>query len=228
MPIDYARRLTGSQRTPAADRHLGYTLAFVAGAINAGGFLAVRQYTSHMTGIVSAMADNLAVGTYELVLAGAGALLSFVAGAMCTAILVNFGRRRASLGVLAWPLLLEAALLLIFGVVGASLSTVIGLFVPFTVMLLCFIMGLQIALVTKISRAEIRTTHITASSRTSASSWADSSTGAVRTASRGWSPTAVACGSCACWPPRSSWAVSPALSASSTPAMARRCRWRSS
>ena len=80
---------------------------------------------------------------------------------MCTAILVNFGRRRASLGVLAWPLLLEAALLLIFGVVGASLSTVIGLFVPFTVMLLCFIMGLQNALVTKISRAEIRTTHIT-------------------------------------------------------------------
>ena len=161
MPINYARRLTGSQRTPSADRHLGYTLAFVAGAINAGGFLAVSQYTSHMTGIVSSMADNLAVGTYELALAGAGALSSFVAGAMCTAVLVNFGRRRGSQGKFALPLLLEAALLLLFGVVGSRLSSVIGLFVPFTVMLLCFIMGLQNALVTKISRAEIRTTHIT-------------------------------------------------------------------
>ena len=128
MPINYARRLTGSQRTPAADRHLGYTLAFVAGAINAGGFLAVRQYTSHMTGIVSAMADDLAIGIHELALAGAGALLSFVAGAMCTAVLVNFGRRRAWQSVFALPLLLEAALLLLFGVVGASLSHVIGLF----------------------------------------------------------------------------------------------------
>jgi uncharacterized membrane protein YoaK (UPF0700 family) len=33
--------------------------------------------------------------------------------------------------------------------------------VPLTVVLLCFIMGLQNAVITKISRAEIRTTHIT-------------------------------------------------------------------
>jgi uncharacterized membrane protein YoaK (UPF0700 family) len=35
------------------------------------------------------------------------------------------------------------------------------LFVPATVMLLCFMMGLQNALITKISQAEIRTTHMT-------------------------------------------------------------------
>jgi hypothetical protein len=59
MPIDYARKLTTRERTAQANRHLGYTLAFVAGAANAGGFLAVRQYTSHMTGIVSSMADSV-------------------------------------------------------------------------------------------------------------------------------------------------------------------------
>ena len=80
MPIDYVRRLTGRKRTTASNRHLGFALAFVAGATNAGGFLAVQQYTSHMTGIVSAMADNLALGGYALVWPGAGALLSFVAG----------------------------------------------------------------------------------------------------------------------------------------------------
>lgn len=35
------------------------------------------------------------------------------------------------------------------------------MFVPAAVMLLCFIMGLQNAVITKLSKAEIRTTHIT-------------------------------------------------------------------
>ena len=36
-----------------------------------------------------------------------------------------------------------------------------GLFVSITVMLLCFLMGLQNAIITRISRAVIRTTHMT-------------------------------------------------------------------
>lgn len=161
MPIHYARSLAGRRRTTAANRHLGFALAFVAGAINAGGFLAVQQYTSHMTGIVSAMADNIALGAYDLVLGGAGGLLSFLLGAACSAIMVNYSRRRHLHGEFALPLLLEAFLLLCFGLLGARLATVAGLFVPVTVMLLCFIMGLQNALITKLSKADIRTTHIT-------------------------------------------------------------------
>ena len=161
MPIDLSRRLVGRDRTPRADRQLGGVLAFVAGATNAGGFLAVHQYTSHMTGIVSAMADDLALGTYRLVLAGLAALLSFVSGAAVTAILVNHARRRGLHSEFALPLILEAGLLLCFGMLGARLTGIGGLFVPVTVMLLCFIMGLQNALITKLSRAEIRTTHMT-------------------------------------------------------------------
>lgn len=161
MPIKYARRLTGKQRSRHANRHLGFALAFVAGAANAGGFLAVQQYTSHMTGIVSAMADNLVLGATELALGGLGGLVSFLCGAMTSAILINFSRRRRLQGEYALPLVLEAVLLLCFGVLGARLLAVEGLFVPLTVMLLCFIMGLQNAVITKLSRAEIRTTHIT-------------------------------------------------------------------
>jgi uncharacterized membrane protein YoaK (UPF0700 family) len=161
MPIRYARRLTGAQRSAQADRHLGFVLAFVAGATNAGGFLAVQQYTSHMTGIVSSMADHLALGAGTAVLSGAGALMSFLAGAACTAAMVNFGRRRGRQSKYALPLLLEALLLLAFGLLGAQLATIRGVFVPATVVLLCFIMGLQNALITKLSNAEIRTTHVT-------------------------------------------------------------------
>jgi uncharacterized membrane protein YoaK (UPF0700 family) len=114
-----------------------------------------------MTGIVSSMADNLVVGANGSVLSGLGGLVSFLLGAMSSAVLVNFARRRKLSSEYAIPLLLEALLLLCFGFAGASLQRFEGLFVPATVMLLCFIMGLQNAVISKISRAEIRTTHIT-------------------------------------------------------------------
>ncbi len=161
MPLNYARRLTGRDRTALANQHLGCVLAFVAGAANAGGFLAVRQYTSHMTGIVSAVADDLVLGDLGLALDGLGALLCFAFGAACSAVMINFARRRKLHSEYAMPLLLEAALLISFGLLGAKLSEFQGLFVPATVMLLCFIMGLQNAVITKLSRAEIRTTHLT-------------------------------------------------------------------
>lgn len=161
MPIQYARKLTGSRRSAQANHQLGLVLAFVAGAANAGGFLAVHQYTSHMTGIVSAMADHLALGQWRDYLTGFGALLSFITGAACSAILVNFARRRRLHSEFALPLMIEALLLLGFGALGERLSHVAGLFVPLTVLLLSFIMGLQNALITKLSHAEIRTTHVT-------------------------------------------------------------------
>lgn len=161
MPITYSRVLTGRHRSTGGNRRLGFILAFVAGATNAGGFLAVHQYTSHMTGIVSAMADQVALGSHGLLLAGLGAVLSFLAGAACCAVMVNYARRRKLHSEYALPLLLEAALLLLFGLLGARLAQIDGLFMPVTVMLLCFIMGLQNAVITKLSNAEIRTTHIT-------------------------------------------------------------------
>ncbi len=150
-----------AQRTPQTNLRLGAVLCFVAGAANAGGFLAVGQYTSHMTGIVSSAADHLVLGEFLLAGAAMASLLTFVVGAMSTALLVNWGRRRALHSCYSLPLLIEAAFLLLFGLMGASLATHVALLLPATVLLLCFIMGLQNAVITKISRAEIRTTHVT-------------------------------------------------------------------
>ena len=63
------RGWTDVQRSPEANLRLGLVLTFVAGATNAGGFLAVGSYTSHMTGIVSSVADDLVLGHGLLVLA---------------------------------------------------------------------------------------------------------------------------------------------------------------
>jgi uncharacterized membrane protein YoaK (UPF0700 family) len=161
MPIDYLRGFTRPERTDQNNRRLGRWLAFIAGAANAGGFLAVGQYTSHMSGIVSALGDNLSVGDFGLVIAGLSSLAAFTTGAATSAVMINWGRRRRAQSEYALPLMLEAVLLLVFGLLGSNLENNRFLFVPATVGLLCYVMGLQNAIITKISRAEIRTTHMT-------------------------------------------------------------------
>lgn len=71
------RRLVCAEQADAADVQIGPTLCLAAGAANAGGLLVVGQYTSHMSGIISALADNLVVGRGSLIVAGLGSVLSF-------------------------------------------------------------------------------------------------------------------------------------------------------
>lgn len=154
------RQVVASERSAVADRQLAMTLAFIAGAVNAGGLLAVGQYTSHMSGVVSALADNLVLGAWMLLLGGAVALLAFTGGAAASAWLINWGRRHRGGVQYALPLLLEAALLAGFGLAGTALPGEAG-FAVAAVPLLCFIMGLQNATITKVSGARMRTTHMT-------------------------------------------------------------------
>ncbi|MGI4757586.1 MAG: YoaK family protein [Janthinobacterium lividum] len=159
MPLQYLRRLTGTERTERANRHLARILAGVAGAVNAGGFFAVGQYTSHMSGIVAAMADNLALGGLLLVLRGAGAVLSFISGAYVTTLMIRYSRQRSLKSTYSAPLVLEAGLLLVFALTGQA--HLAGHALSWTAILLCFTMGVQNAMITKISGAVIRTTHLT-------------------------------------------------------------------
>ena len=155
------RHLTGQHRTASINRLLGGVLAFNAGAINAGGFLVVAMYTSHMTGFVSLLADNLVLGNMTLALGAIGTMLAFVAGAAFTAVQINWARQHGLRSEYALPLLVEALLLLLFGLLGATLNRQTPFAVPLTVLVLAFTMGLQNALVSKISASEIRTTHMT-------------------------------------------------------------------
>lgn len=156
----YLKSLAHRDRTEASDRHLAFYLTFIAGAANAGGFMAVHQYTSHMSGIVSSLADNLVLGEIEFLLAGLVALVFFLFGAGVSAIMINWARRRNLHSIYALPLALEAFLLLVFALSG--LLGPIGRGLTFMIIaLLCFVMGLQNAIITKLSGARIRTTHVT-------------------------------------------------------------------
>ncbi|MFZ6688295.1 YoaK family protein [Undibacterium sp. SXout11W] len=161
MPINYLSALTSPKRSSRTNLHLGVTLAAIAGALNAGGFLAVGQYTSHMTGMLAAATDDLVLGRILPAMAALFSLLSFATGAACTALIVNFAKRNHLRYIYTPVLLLEATLLLIFGLIGTRLQQHEVITVSFTTVVLCYTMGLQNALITKISNAEIRTTHVT-------------------------------------------------------------------
>lgn len=157
MPLLYLRRLTSPSRTESANRHIARYLAFIAGATNVGGLLAVHQYTSHVSGIVSAAANNLAAGNLRPLVNGLLAVFAFFLGACASTLLIRWGRERELHSRYALPLLSEAALLLTFGMIGQRFSShPLGM-----VLLLCFSMGLQNAMITKISDSVIRTTHMT-------------------------------------------------------------------
>lgn len=151
----------GALRSEALNRQLAWAMAFVAGAVNAGGFLAVSHYTSHMTGVVSSLADELAVGDLVTALAALAMMLSFLGGALVCTLLISFGQRRRMRSRYALTMVLEALLMLVFGFMGNRLQQEIRFTLPSTVMLLCFIMGMHNAVTSIISGAAVRTTHLT-------------------------------------------------------------------
>lgn len=151
--------LAGATRTRRRNVQLSSLLALNAGVLNSVGFVAVAVYTSHMTGLTASLADNLVEGTMDLVGVALLAIASFVAGATTCAIVFNWGRRRGLRSRYANVLVLEAAMILVFGMLADRLQWEHQNLVFIGV--LCFTMGLQNAIITKISDAQIRTTHVT-------------------------------------------------------------------
>jgi uncharacterized membrane protein YoaK (UPF0700 family) len=151
----------GALRSESLNRQLAWAMAFVAGAVNAGGFLAVSHYTSHVTGVVSSMADELADGDLATALAALAMMLSFLAGAFFCTTLISFGQRRRMRSRYALTLVIEAVLMMVFGFMGNRLQQEIRFTLPSTVMLLCFIMGMHNTVTSIISGAAVRTTHLT-------------------------------------------------------------------
>lgn len=153
-----ARALVAHRRTAGNDLVLATILAGIAGAANAGGFFALHQYTSHMTGYLSQLADNIATLNTRVALVSICAISAFVIGAGFSTVLINWARDSASRQQYAWPLAMQGAFMICFSWGGIFTSEIGRLF---SLACLCFIMGMQNATITKISSARIRTTHAT-------------------------------------------------------------------
>lgn len=158
--IRHLRLIAAHRRAAASDRALATLLAGIAGAANAGGFILLGSYTSHMTGYLSQIADNLVLWNIALVVQSAVAIGCFVLGAAASAFVINGARQFRPRRQYSLPLGLQGGLFLMLAAIGAApIDTMTAQ--QLGLILLCFIMGFQNATITKISQARIRTTHAT-------------------------------------------------------------------
>jgi uncharacterized membrane protein YoaK (UPF0700 family) len=151
----------GKDRSFLANATLAVALSGVAGAVNATGFFAVGTYTSHVTGNLARVGDEIAQGNAGLALRFFVLVVAFLAGAMTATVLVETARRAGGRGHYKSALLLETGLLASVALISAGVGPMPGSLALILTAALCFAMGLQNALVTKISGAVVRTTHLT-------------------------------------------------------------------
>jgi uncharacterized membrane protein YoaK (UPF0700 family) len=151
----------GGARSDRQNRIVAGYLAFVGGFVNSSGFVLVGTFTSHVTGNVGRLADDAAFGNYRGALAALTMVFCFLGGAVLASVTVEshlFTRRARAY---ATALALEAALLVLFALVARAPVQAHPKLRDSQALLLCGAMGMQNALVTRLSGAVVRTTHLT-------------------------------------------------------------------
>lgn len=157
--------LHNSQISDFRFRLLGYVMAFLAGAINAGGFFAVAHYTSHVTGSLSTAADVAYVGDWKMALFSLSYVLAFVLGATHAGWIIMWAKRQRFYSAYGLSMWAEAGYLMLFGLSGWLLPMIktwsVSWTQTFLLWLLCFIMGMHNTVMTVLSGSVIRSTHMT-------------------------------------------------------------------
>ncbi len=149
-------------RNNSADSRLACTLAAVAGALNTAAFEAVGFFSANMTGNVSSLSDHLAKASFGPGMFFLSIVGIFIAGAAFSTTLINAGRRKNIRSIYALNILIEGVALVLLGIVETWFTPLS----PGVVLILSlsFLMGLQNAVVTRISNARVRTTHVSGTS----------------------------------------------------------------
>jgi uncharacterized membrane protein YoaK (UPF0700 family) len=151
----------GPGRSDRQNRALAGYLAFVGGFVNSAGFVLIGSFTSHVTGNVGRLANDLAYRQYDAAAAVLPMIVAFFAGAFFASMAIEsnfFGRTANAYGV---ALLCEAALLVLFMTVSHLTIVPHPRVQDAEAAILCAAMGMQNSLVTRLSGAVVRTTHLT-------------------------------------------------------------------
>ncbi|MBX7096948.1 MAG: DUF1275 domain-containing protein [Myxococcaceae bacterium] len=154
--------LEGPGRKPHHNRVLAATLSIIAGFVNSAGFMLVGSFTSHVTGHAGRLASDVAEQKLPSAASAFLLVLAFFSGAFVAnmVLLTRIVRRR--------PLIYAALLFLEGGLLATFVQLINGVVlvpeVPVAdaeASILCFAMGVQNSMVTLISDARVRTTHLT-------------------------------------------------------------------
>jgi uncharacterized membrane protein YoaK (UPF0700 family) len=146
----------GKPRTFKHNLRLASMLSTVAGIVNVAGVLAISTLTTNVTGHFAYFAEEVVRAEYQTAAAYFSYILSFLSGAFLCGLLVELGIRKNPSKSHTLPLIIEIIVLLTVAIIFADSATP-----EWIARMLLFAMGLQNALVTQVSKATVRTTHLT-------------------------------------------------------------------
>ncbi|TSJ41221.1 YoaK family protein [Fluviicola chungangensis] len=148
----------GKKRTVKHNLQIASLLSFVAGIVNVAGFLAVAKLTTNVTGHFAFFVDELFKLKFWEGLIYFLYIFFFFLGSFSSSFLVEVLSRRNENYVYIFPTSIECLILTIVAFSGNQLMLENPNVIAFS---LLFAMGLQNSLVTRISNATVRTTHLT-------------------------------------------------------------------
>lgn len=156
---DWMFRYRGKKRSFRQNMRLAILLCTTAGFVNASGFLGFFVLTTNMTGHAALVALKFTEGDFRAVRMIGIWLLLFLSGAFFSSLHVSrVGRDKRESYII--PILIEIVILCFVGYFGHTFDHTIVMTEYFAGGLL-FAMGMQNALVSVISGAVVRTTHLT-------------------------------------------------------------------
>lgn len=153
-------RHQGKSRTSKHNLRLAVLLSFVAGIVNVTGVLAVKTLTTNVTGHFAFFAEEITKHEYQAAIVFLIYTLFFLAGAFTSNFLAELvSTKKQELSHLP-AIAIEFLILFSLGTLSMLpiYNQVEGKWIAFG---LLFAMGIQNALVTKISQSTVRTTHLT-------------------------------------------------------------------
>jgi uncharacterized membrane protein YoaK (UPF0700 family) len=148
----------GDKRNLRHNLKIASLLSFVAGLVNVAGFLAVQRLTTNVTGHFAFFVDEVFKLNFKQGVIYFLYIFFFFLGSFFSSLLVEFLSRKSEKYIYVIPTAIEGIILLIIGLFGADLLQETPNLIAFC---LLFAMGLQNSLVTRISNATVRTTHLT-------------------------------------------------------------------
>lgn len=135
-------------------------LSFTAGLVNITGVLALGILTTNVTGHFAYFAEGVFMRQESQAVYYLLFILSFLVGSFTSSLLTEYALHKRYRVSYIIPVLFEIVLLLLVGFMGEEWLAA-GLPKPVLACILLFTMGLQNALVSKVSSSAVRTTHLT-------------------------------------------------------------------
>lgn len=143
------------------------TMAFQAGLLNIGGFMSCHRFVSHITGFATFFGHEFSYGRYKHAIGMLAVPIFFLLGVMLSAQMVDMRlklhkkpRYYFSFGVIFFLILIIffGGISGFFGPFGTNVEYLQGYIL---IAALCMVCGIQNGTITSVSKAVIRTTHLT-------------------------------------------------------------------